>query len=155
MLTRKKFTQLAVVAALTVLFGANASTTPASAQAGVHFAQADAKTTTKVTTTKHKPQATTQKRQRTVTTRTTTRTVHRNNNAHNTRVVVRNNNSYNNRRVVVRSQPSSSVAFVVLGQRTAYASYGSGWCRALHNGRHWAPRVGWHRGRHVGAVHCS
>ena len=48
----------------------------------------------------------------------------------------------------------STVAFVVPGPRATYRSYGSGWCRALHSGRHYAPRIGWHGGRHVGAVRC-
>jgi hypothetical protein len=43
MLSRSKCAQLAAVAALTVLFGANASPTPASAQAGIQLAQADQK----------------------------------------------------------------------------------------------------------------
>jgi hypothetical protein len=43
MLSRKKYTQLAAVAALTMLFGANASLTSARAQAGAQPAQADQK----------------------------------------------------------------------------------------------------------------
>lgn len=63
-------------------------------------------------------------------------------------------NNRSNRRVYYRGRSSTTVAFVVLGPRVVYRSYGSGWCRALHSGRHFAPRIGWHRGRHVGAVRC-
>lgn len=152
MLSRHKYTQLAAIAALTALFGATSSTTTASAQAGVQVAQAERKhdaqpdvrksTTTRTIKTNREPRASTSDRsKKSVTTRTTTRTV------------VRRDND--RRRVVVRSRPSSSVAFVVLGPRVVYRAYGSGWCRALHSGRHWAPRIGWHRGRHVGAVRCG
>jgi hypothetical protein len=48
----------------------------------------------------------------------------------------------------------AAVSFVILGPSVVYRSYGSGWCRALHRGQHWAPRIGWHSGRHVGAVRC-
>lgn len=57
-------------------------------------------------------------------------------------------------RVVVRGSSSVAVPLVVIGSSTAYAAYGPGWCRALHKGRHWAPRVGWHAGQHVGRVRC-
>ena len=148
MLSKRNYAQLAAVAALTILFGANTAMKPANAQAGLQLAQADVK---KTTTTKR---VVTNGDRKKVTTRTTTRT-HASNNRSNTRVVVR---SGNHNRVVARSYPTNSVAFVVHGPRAAYASYasyGSGWCRALHSGRHWAPRVGNHRGRHVGAVRCG
>lgn len=57
-------------------------------------------------------------------------------------------------RVVVRGSSSVVVPLVVIGSSTAYAAYGPGWCRALHKGRHWAPRIGWHAGQHVGRVRC-
>lgn len=143
MLSPRKFAPLAAIAVAAILFGATGSMSTASAQTGVKLAQADVKTTTRVTTTKRKPTASSQPRSRqTVTKRTTTRTVVRS-----------NSNRSHNTRVVVRSQPS--VAFVVLGPRVVYRSYGAGWCRGLHSGRHWAPRIGWHRGRHVGAVRCG
>lgn len=56
-------------------------------------------------------------------------------------------------RIVVRTT-AYVPPLVVLGPRVVYRSYGSGWCRALHRGRHWAPRIGWHSGRHVGRVRC-
>lgn len=31
---------------------------------------------------------------------------------------------------------------------------GGGWCRGLHRGRHFAPRVGWHAGQHRGLFRC-
>jgi hypothetical protein len=33
-------------------------------------------------------------------------------------------------------------------------NYGPGWCRGLHRGYHWAPRIGWHRGTHRGLFRC-
>jgi hypothetical protein len=183
MLSRSKCVQLAAVAALTVLFGANASMTTASAQAGVKVAQADKKqdakpdakrSSTRVTTSDRTPnRASNNTRPRqSVSTQTSTRTVvrqrdnsrgtvvrHRDNDR---RTVVRhrgNDRNYyhrgNDRHYYGHSRSSSTVSFVVLGPRVVYRSYGSGWCRALHNGRHWAPRIGWHRGRHVGAVRCG
>jgi hypothetical protein len=145
MLSKRNFAQFATVAAVTILFGANTAVKPANAQGGVQLAQADVK---KTTTTKR---VVTNGNRKKVTTRTTTRRGASNNRS-NTRVVVRNGT---HNRVVTRSSAPSSVAFVVYGPRAAYASYGSGWCRALHGGRHWAPRVGYHRGRHVGAVRCA
>jgi hypothetical protein len=149
MLFKGKQVQLAAIAALTMLFSANATLKPANAQAGVQLAQADKQdvkrsTTTRTTTVKRAPSHATQRK--TVVKRSTT---------------VRSNrysthNRYNNNsRIVVRSRPSSTVAFAVYGPRVVYRSYGSGWCRALHGGRHWAPRIGWHSGRHVGAVRCG
>lgn len=147
MLSKRNYAQLAAMAALAILFSANTAMKPANAQAGLQLAQADVK---KTTTTKR---VVTNGDRKKVTTRTTIRTAASNNNRSNTRVVVRSGND--NRGVVTRSYPTNSVAFVVHGPRAAYASYGSGWCRALHSGRHWAPRVGNHRGRHVGAVRCG
>ncbi|HET7680612.1 MAG TPA: hypothetical protein VFK79_10815 [Xanthobacteraceae bacterium] len=146
MLSKRNYAQLAAVAALAILFSANTTMKPANAQAGLQLAQADVK---KTTTTKRVVTNGDRKR---VTTRTTTSTAAGNNRS-NTRVVVRSGNY--NRGVVTHSYAPTSVAFVVHGPRAVYASYGSGWCRALHSGRHWAPRVGNHRGRHVGAVRCG
>ena len=80
--SKRNYAQLAAVAALTILFGANTAMKPANAQAGLQLAQADVK---KTTTTKR---VVTNGDRKKVTTRTTTRT-HANNNRSNTRVVVR------------------------------------------------------------------
>jgi hypothetical protein len=147
MLSKRNYAQLAAMAALAILFSANTAMKPANAQAGLQLAQADVK---KTTTTKR---VVTNGDRKKVTTRTTTRTAVSNNNRSNSRVVVRSGNY--NRGVVTRSYATDSVAFVVHGPRAVYASYGSGWCRALHSGGHWAPGAGNHRGRHVGAVRCG
>ena len=164
MLSTRKRALLAAIAGVTILFAANGATNTASAQTGIQLAQADrgrdarTTTTTRVRTERAPRQrVSSPQRSRSVTTRTTTR-----------RTVVRSDRDNDRRRVIVRRDRdrdhdrrryghrsyASSVAFVVLGPRVVYRSYGSGWCRALHNGRHWAPRTGWHRGRHVGAVRC-
>ena len=146
MLSKRNYAQLAAAAALTILFGANTAMKPANAQAGLQLAQADVK---KTTTTKR---VVTNGDRKKVTTRTTTRT-NASNNRSNTRVVVR---SGNDNHVVARSYPTNSVAFWYMAPvPPTLPNYGSGWCRALHSGRHWAPRVGNHRGRHVGAVRCG
>ena len=45
--------------------------------------------------------------------------------------------------------------FVYLGgPRIVVGGYGPGWCRGLHRGYHWAPRVGWHYGAHRGLYRC-
>jgi hypothetical protein len=145
--SKRNYAQLAAMAALAILFSANTAMKPANAQAGLQLAQADVK---KTTTTKR---VVTNGDRKKVTTRTTTRTAVSNNNRSSNTLVVRSGNY--NRGVVTRSYATNSVAFVVHGPRAVYASYGSGWCRALHSGGHWAPRVGNHRGRHVGAVRCG
>jgi len=179
MLSRKKYSQLAAVAALTVLFGANASLTPARAQSGIQLAQADQKHVQKSsiadvrsasTTARAQAQTdqNTQKRRkgdakrsssRNVSSDRTRHTVSSNRNRHTvssrttTRTVVRHRDG-DRRRVIVRSRPSTSVSFVVLGPRVAYRAYGAGWCRGLHRGRHWDRRNGWHAGRHYGPFRC-
>ena len=46
-------------------------------------------------------------------------------------------------------------SFVFLGgPRLVVRGYGPGWCRGLHRGYHWAPRIGWHRGTHRGLFRC-
>jgi len=180
MLSRSKYAQLAAVAALTVLFGANASTTTASAQAGIQLAQADTKDMQKSrkgdvrSSTNARVQADRSDRKQNVqrssstrnamTQREPTRAFARDDKKKKTvttktttrKVVVRRD--HNRRvirdRVVIRSSPSASVGFVVLGPRVAYRAYGSGWCRGLHRGRHWDRRVGWHAGRHYGPFRC-
>lgn len=91
-------------------------------------------------------------RSRETTTRTTVRRDR--DNDRNRQVVVRRDRDRDHDRWRGRNA-HASVSFVVLGPRAVYRSYGSGWCRALHNGRHWAPHKGWHSGRHVGAVRCG
>ena len=175
MLSRNKFAQLAAVAALTVLFGANASMTNANAQAGIqadqknmqHSRKGDVRSSSTSARAQAQTEQNTKKSRKSDTQRSSSRKVSSDRSRHTTttrtttprhatstrttnRTVV-----HRDRRVVVHSQASSSVGFVVLGPRVVYSSYGSGWCRALHNGRHWAPRIGWHRGRHVGAVRCG
>jgi len=45
--------------------------------------------------------------------------------------------------------------FVYLGgPRVIVRGFGPGWCRGLHRGYHWAPRIGWHYGRHFGLYRC-
>ncbi|MFN3889840.1 MAG: hypothetical protein ACK4MV_05525 [Beijerinckiaceae bacterium] len=45
--------------------------------------------------------------------------------------------------------------FVYLGgPRVIVREYGPGWCRGLHRGYHWAPRIGWHYGTHHGLYRC-
>jgi hypothetical protein len=45
--------------------------------------------------------------------------------------------------------------FVYLGgPRVFVRGYGPGWCRGLHRGYHWAPRIGWHYGTHRGIYRC-
>jgi hypothetical protein len=179
MLSRSKYFQLAAVAALTVVFGANASPTPASAQAGIQLAQADQKSMQKShkgdvrSSTNARLQANKSDRKQgaqrssgtrnVITQRESTRAFakeHSKKKKVTTRtttrkVVVRDHNRRVVRnRVVVRSSPSASVGFVVLGPRVAYRAYGSGWCRGLHRGRHWDRRVGWHAGRHYGPFRC-
>ena len=56
-------------------------------------------------------------------------------------------------------QPNSAIrhlpGFVFLGgPRVIVRGYGPGWCRGLHRGRHWAPRIGWHAGTHRGLFRC-
>jgi hypothetical protein len=52
------------------------------------------------------------------------------------------------------SRSYAAVDFVILGPRVAYRTYGAGWCRGLHRGRHWDRRAGWHAGRHYGPFRC-
>jgi hypothetical protein len=179
MLSRKKYTQLAAVAALTLLFSANASLTSAHAQAGVKVAQAEQKHMQKSgrahmgsASTNARAQAqtdqNTQKSRKRDANRSSSRNVSSDRSRHTvrsnrtgrtvssrttTRTVVRHRDG-DRRRVIVRSRPSTSVGFVVLGPRVHYAAYGSGWCRGLHRGRHWDRVHGWHAGRHYGPFRC-
>jgi hypothetical protein len=52
------------------------------------------------------------------------------------------------------SHSFAQASFVILGPRVVYRSYGPGWCRGLHRGRHWDRRIGWHAGRHFGPFRC-
>jgi hypothetical protein len=71
---------------------------------------------------------------------------------HVTRHAHRHHRHHHRDRFVVRS--TAYLPFVVLGSPVVYRAYGPGYCRALHRGRHWAPGIGWHSGRHVGRVRC-
>jgi hypothetical protein len=52
--------------------------------------------------------------------------------------------------------PAYGAGFVFLGgPRIIVRGYGPGWCRGLHRGYHWAPRLGWHRGTHRGLYRCG
>lgn len=77
------------------------------------------------------------------------------NRQHAVRSSARGKRHHYRKHVYWRSRPSNSGIFVLIGPSSAYGAYGTGWCRALHSGRHWAPRIGWHGGRHVGAVRCG
>ena len=155
MLPRTKYAQFAAVAALTVMLGANASITSASAQAGTQLAQNDRKDLQKSRSGDMHRSANTARAQadrkdgkQTTHKSTTTRRVTTNRDHKNTtRKVI-------HKRVVVHSRPSVSVGFAVLGPRVVYRAYGAGWCRGLHRGRHYDRRNGWHSGRHYGPFRC-
>jgi uncharacterized low-complexity protein len=81
-----------------------------------------------------------------------------------TRTVVRHDNDKDRNRIVIRDSDRdrdhdswrgrrsyAAVTFVILGPRHHYRP---GWCRGLHRGKHWAPGIGWHAGRHVGLFRC-
>lgn len=54
-----------------------------------------------------------------------------------------------------RSRDRAVSGFVFLGgPRVVVRNYGAGWCRGLHRGRHYAPRVGMHGGTHRGLFRC-
>lgn len=141
MLSSRKLTQLAAVAAVTALLGATAVPNTASAAKSDQQAQSrdrDGKNVSKARASKKHVT------KRHVTKKTVVRkkvVVHRHvTPSHRSRIVVRTTAAY--------------VPLVVLGPRVVYRSYGAGWCRALHRGRHWSPGIGWHSGRHVGRVRC-
>lgn len=52
---------------------------------------------------------------------------------------------------VWRGRPAAST-FLFLGGPRIIAR--PGWCRGLHRGRHWAPGIGYHSGRHRGLFRC-
>ena len=52
----------------------------------------------------------------------------------------------------LRSRIIRSALAVVIG--IIVRGYGPGWCRGLHRGRHWAPGIGFHAGRHYGLFRC-
>lgn len=193
MLSRVKQVQLAAVAALAVMFTANASLTPANAQkAGLQIAQVE-KQDSKGSSSSDRGSGRAGESgagrtsgndgmrgssnndrgmasQRSTRSNDGDRSVNRRTGSSGSRDYSNNrssrdysnnrssrnySNNRSNRRVYYRGRSPNTVAFVVLGPRVVYRSYGSGWCRALHSGRHYAPRIGWHRGRHVGAVRCG
>lgn len=60
---------------------------------------------------------------------------------------------YDDRRY--RYRPGYRQGFVFLGgPRVIVRGYGPNWCRGLHRGYHWAPRIGWHAGTHRGLFRC-
>jgi hypothetical protein len=156
MLSRTKCTQFAAVAALTVMLGANASITPATAQGGIQLAQADRKDMQNsrrgdMHSSAHTARAQADKKDGKKTTHrssTTHRVITNRDHKNTTRKVIRRD------RVVIHSRPSVSVGFAVLGPRVVYRAYGAGWCRGLHRGRHFDRRNGWHSGRHYGPFRC-
>jgi uncharacterized membrane protein YhiD involved in acid resistance len=151
MLSISKYGQLAAVATLVVLLGATAAPNMASAAKGDN-AQAengrrDVQKSKSHVNKSHVNKSHVNKSQR----HTTTKTVVRTDRDH-----ARSDRRHVNTRVIVRTRTTAVyVPFVVLGPSVAYASYGSGWCRGLHRGRHWAPGIGWHAGQHVGRVKCG
>lgn len=62
----------------------------------------------------------------------------------------RNDRGYRAGRVW-RGRPAAST-FLFLGGPRVIAR--PGWCRGLHRGRHWAPGIGYHAGRHRGLFRC-
>jgi hypothetical protein len=140
MLLKRTYAQLAMMATLAILLGSTAAPTTASAQKGDKNAQSDRRDVQKSKSHVNKSQR-----------HTTTKTVIRKDRDH-----ARSDKRHTNTKVVIRTRTTAVyVPFVVLGPRVTYASYGSGWCRGLHRGRHWAPRIGWHAGQHVGPVRCG
>lgn len=165
MLSRLKVSYLAAAAMLAISAGIVATPDIASAQGGTQFAQAGDNRRSESRREHRSDNARSDRSRNTVTTRQVVRRDIQNDRRH----VVRHDIHRDRRHVVVRrdnwrygyghgygygSYAAAPLAFVVLGPRVTYASYGSGYCRALHSGRHWATRIGWHRGRHVGAVRC-
>ena len=54
-----------------------------------------------------------------------------------------------------RVRPGYRQGFVFLGgPRVVVRGYGPNWCRGLHRGYHWAPRIGWHAATHRGLFRC-
>jgi len=173
MLSKTRYTQLAAIAALTVLFGANASMTTARAQTGMQPAQTDkkemkdsqkgdvksssgARRQAQSEQKSSKDEMRRSKRQSTSSGESTRVKVRSDRHKETvgektkTRTVIKHRDS--DRRVVVfHSRPRTTVTFVVLGPRRHYRP---GWCRGLHRGTHWAPGIGWHAGRHFGRFRC-
>ena len=147
MLWSKRLAQLAAVGTLTLLLGVTTAPDMALAQKGDHHAKSgdgDGKKSAK----SHKAKSKHVKKSH--------RTKHVNKTTVRTKTVVHTRPAYRHHdrdRVAVRST-ALYVPYVVIGRAVVYRSYGRGWCRALHKGRHWAPSAGWHSGRHVGRVRC-
>jgi hypothetical protein len=136
---RSKLAQLAAVATLSLLLSATALPKMASAAKDGQqaFAASDSKKSSKSSkASKSKKHVTTKKT-----------VVHK-------KVVVHKHVQPSHRSRVVIRTTAQYVPLVVIGPRVTYRAYGSGWCRALHRGRHWAPGLGWHSGRHIGRVRC-
>lgn len=138
MVTSRKLAHYAAAAALTVLLGATAPVVATAVTGDQAYASThrDGKKASKARASKKHVV-----KKRVVNKRVVVRK----------RVVVHRHARPRNR-VVVRT--TAYLPLVVLGPRVVYRSYGAGWCRALHRGRHWAPGIGWHSGRHIGRIRC-
>jgi len=162
MLSRANTSYLAAAAALVILSGMTVSPNIASAQSGIQLAQAE-----KGERDKRRTESRSEQRREGSSSREgrsnrevkSTRSREITTTGESRRTVVRSDRDRRHvrdrdrdrRRVIIRSRPSSTVAFVVLGPRRVYRP---GWCRGLHRGHHWAPRIGWHAGRHYGLFRC-
>lgn len=167
MSTKTKYAQLAAVAALAVLFGANAGMTTAQAQGNLPTLEKkqDGQTAgsgdqrrkaSPARAIKREGSSTLQKqsdRPVSVTTQTSPNRVTAQTTVRRDRDNVRANITIRDRDRdrFHRRGHESFAAFVILGPRHHYRS---GWCRGLHRGYHWAPGVGRHAGRHFGLFRC-
>lgn len=54
-----------------------------------------------------------------------------------------------------RMRPGYRPDFMFMGgPRVVVRGYGPNWCRGLHRGYHFAPRIGWHAANHRGLFRC-
>ena len=172
MLSRYKHAQLAAVAALAVVFGANASAlNPAQAQGdpaqmerqggqemrggesrGDRFRDSGASRETRTQSDVNvRSDSRTDVRSDRDRSRTTVRDRDRDR-GDRSRVTVRDRDRDGDRHRHWRGRSShAQVSFVILGPRHHYRP---GWCRGLHRGHHFAPGQGEHAGRHVGLFRC-
>ena len=166
MLSRKKHALLAAAAALALLFSANATMTSANAQGqptqiekkqdGQNNRQGESREV------KSKSGASSNLEVKSSRDGRADRQLRsdRSRETIKTRTVVRHDNDRVRNRIVIRDRDHdgwrgqhsyAAVTFVILGPRHHYRP---GWCRGLHRGKHWAPGMGWHAGRHVGLFRC-
>ena len=171
MLSKTKYTQLAAVAALTVLLGTSANMTAAQAQGGQPQMEKQQSGSSGGQSTrsgesresgaiKGSGSVSGSVREGGSTQMRTDRSRDRSS----TQTTVRRDRDFDRdrTRVSIRDRDrdrdhfrfrgrESFAAFVVIGPRHHYRP---GWCRGLHRGKHWAPGAGWHAGRHVGLFRC-